>query len=1039
MTRRSSLIDPRDRSYRWVGAVVLFLMGSLPVALLLAQEKSSNETQPKTTSEIQKDQAKQPSNVESALTTKTDDRAEAKEISFNFSDTPWEEIARWLAEIGKKSLLVEAKPTGSFTYFDTRKYSFNEALDVINSVLLTKGHILLVRNNFLILADLKEGIPPHLVDRVDVKDLPKRGRTELVKVLLTLKGLVSDEAKKEFESMSSPYGKIISLPSTNQLLIVDTAQNVQQIVGLIAELEGDEGKADLRAFPLKHVSARDIERVVRDLLGLGSKEENAAASSQASANQQGGRGNRGGGGGGDRGDRFREMMQQMMGGQGGPPAGPPQAGPPQANRNPNGPFVSVDERTNTLFVSATPDKLALVAQVVQRLDVPQDEDGKMTEQTPRIEVYPVTAGDAEGLSQVLQSVFQASADLKVTAHPDGRSLLIYATPRDHERIKTVLAQIKSEGLRVEVVPLRTLDATNTATLIRALLGQKAKEGPRMRFSFFDRSEEETATGGPWVEPDAERNRLVLRGTEAQIRDIRNLLIKLGETGLASDAEGNLGSGKYRVIPLGGQDPKETADTVRRLWQRLAPQSPVRVEIVGSRKGKPSPPEGEKRSIEITPKETNEKPSPKPQPILPDQSRRWSIPWQNSRSTPSHQTASGDIQLAGYVDQDEDAAENMQPPDETPVEEPVLPSTENLPRDNPSTETLPADDGTKEKSEPSTEKPDGNGMEKNGVTIVVGPDNLTLFADDPKMLDMLENLLNTVVRGEQTSQFAYYYLKVADAQETALMLDQALYGEQQRSSFFFTQEEKPNRARILPDTRANALLVVGPPAEQRKIEQLLEVVDEVERPSSAATPKPHVIPVVYGNATEVAEVVRSVFAQQLFDNRRQQQQRINVPSFGGFGGFGMGGGGGRGNNNQNQNQSSSGKLTVGVNVQTNSIVVSAPQEIFKEVERLVKSLDEAAAQQGRSARVVTLKNASPEAVEKALGNLFGVRTTAELEEERKERAKMRAEEEDKQNPNSNNRRTRQQELEDTIRNFGNQVPGGMGIPGGGFGGPRFFPF
>jgi len=372
---------------------------------------------------------------------------------------------------------------------------------------------------------------------------------------------------------------------------------------------------------------------------------------------------------------------------------------------------------------------------------------------------------------------------------------------------------------------------------------------------------------------------------------------------------------------------------------------------------------------------------------------------------------------------------------------LMPPMDELPTNAP---TAKEETTSQEAAEPAGEKPtaeeekdkpvDGANEEKP-VTIVVGPDNLTLFSDDPKMLDMLENLLNTVVRGEQTSQFAYYYLQVADAQEVALMLDQALYGEQQRSSFFFTQEEKPNRARILPDTRANALLVVGPPAEQRKIEQLLEVIDEVERPESAATPKPYIIPVVYGNANDIAEVVRSVFAQQLYDTRRQQQPRINVPSFGGFGGFG-GIGGGRGNN-QNQNQNQTGKLTVGVNEQTNSLVVSAPQEIFKEVEKLVKSLDESAQQQGRSARVVTLRNASPEAVEKALGNLFGVRTTAELEEERKERAKIRAEEEDEQNPRANNRRTRQRDLEDTIRNLGNQAPGGF--PGGGFGGPRFFPF
>jgi type II secretory pathway component GspD/PulD (secretin) len=882
---------------------------------------------------------------------------EARSIVFSFSDAPWEEVARWLADIGKKSLLVESKPAGSFNYFDKRAYTFQEAMDVINSVLLGKGHVLLARDNFLVLADLKEGIPPHLIQRIEVEDLPKKGRTELVKVLLTLKGLVADEAKKEFESISSPYGKILSLPSTNQLLVVDTAQNVQQIVGLIQALEGDQGKADLRAFPLKHVSARDIERVIRDLLGLASRESERSPASPAPQPPGGG-----GRGDGDRGDRMRAMIATFMQGQagGGAPAAPAAPGAPQ--RNPNGPFVSVDERTNTLFVAATPDKLALVAQVVQRLDVPQDK-AQAEDQTPRIEVYPVTAGDASGLAEVLQKVFDASADLKVTAHPDGRALIIYATPRDHERLASVLSQIKSEGLRVEVIPLRTLDATNTAELIQALLGQKKEEsGGRLRFSFFDSMNESTTKSGPWVEPDIERNRLVVRGTDVQIRDVRNLLIKLGEAGLAADVDGAAGPGRYRVIPLGGQDPRALAESVERLWRRIDPQKPIRIEVLGQPNNAPPADDADPPAHE---------PTPKPE-------------------------GSGQRRRRDHIDA------YLQP---VAYQEP-----------------LPADNANESPPATSPEQPS-----REGVTIVVGPDNITVFSDDLKALDMVENLLNTVVRGEQSSQFAYYYLKVADAQETAILIDNALYGEDRRQSFFFIEEEKPNKARILPDTRANALLIVGAPAEQRKVEQLLEVIDAEDRPENAATPKPYIIPVQYADASELADTVRQVFALQLFDSNSRQQPRINVPSMG----FGFGfGGSSSGRQNQNRDNQQ-GKLTVGVDTETNSIVVSAPQEIYREVEKLVKTLDESAGKSGRSARVVTLKNASPDAVERALGNLLGVRTTADLEAEREEKARLRAEEEDERREESGRSRGRgrNRDLQDALRNL-QQGPAGGFLPRGG---------
>ncbi len=934
---------PDRRMVPWWAVAVVTIPGILSALIWQPLRAGDEPAKPAVTEPAAKEEAKS-----------TD---EAKNITFSFSDAPWEEVARWLADIGKKSLLVESKPAGTFNYFDKRTYTFQEAIDVINSVLLSKGHVLLSRDNFLVLADLKEGIPPHLVQRIDPSELSKKGRTELVKVLLTLKGLVADEAKKEFESISSPYGKIVSLPSTNQLLIVDTAQNVQQIVGLIEALEGDQGKADLRAFPLKHVSARDIERVIRDLLGLPPRETEKAPAMAAQPQPPGG--GRGDGDGG-RGDRFRAMMAQFMGGQGGPQQ-PQPAAPGGPQRNPNGPFVSVDERTNTLFVAATPDKLALVAQVVGRLDIEQ-ESNQAEDQTPRIEVYPVTAGDAEGLAGVLQKVFDASADLKVTAHPDGRALIIYATPRDHVRLSSVLSQIKSEGLRVEVIPLRTLDATTTSELIQALLGQKKEEsGGRFRFSFFDSMDQTGSKSGPWVEPDAERNRLVVRGTEVQLREIRNLLIKLGEAGLAADGDGAGGPGRYRVIPLNGQNPKELADSVERLWRRIDPQKPIRVEVLGQPNANPEP----------APEES----SPKLEPIPESK---------DSGARLRRQRDDHFLQPAAHQEE------------------------------------------VKEQDEAAPAAP---AEKKEGVTIVVGPDNITVFSDDLKALDMVENLLNTVVRGEQSSQFAYYYLKVADAQETALLIDNALYGEQRQQSFFFIEEEKPNKARILPDTRANALLIVGPPAEQRKVEQLLQVVDAEDRPENAATPKPYVIPVQYADATELAETVRQVFALQLFDSRSRQQPRVNIPSFG-FG-LGFGGSSSRGQNQNRDNQQ--GKLTVGVDEETNSIVVSAPQEIFREVEKLVKALDESAGKSGRSARVVTLRNASPEAVEQALGNLLGVRTSADLQAEREEKARLRAEEEDERRQETGRGRNRNRDLQDTLRNLQNGPAGGF-LPRGGF-----FPF
>ena len=64
------------------------------------------------------------------------------------------------------------------------------------------------------------------------------------------------------------------------------------------------------------------------------------------------------------------------------------------------------------------------------------------------------------------------------------------------------------------------------------------------------------------------------------------------------------------------------------------------------------------------------------------------------------------------------------------------------------------------------------------------------------------------------------------------------------------------------------------------------------------------------------------------------------------------------------------LTLGVDERTNSLVVSADDSLFKQVESLVKSLDESALEANRTIRVVDLQNANSVVVQQALGSLIG---------------------------------------------------------------------
>ncbi|MGL5095043.1 MAG: secretin N-terminal domain-containing protein, partial [Planctomycetia bacterium] len=238
-----------------------------------------------------------------------------------------------------------------------------------------------------------------------------------------------------------------------------------------------------------------------------------------------------------------------------------------------------------------------------------------------------------------------------------------------------------------------------------------------------------------------------------------------------------------------------------------------------------------------------------------------------------------------------------------------------------------------------------------VRVVIGDDNIAIASDDPEALELMDKLLATLLRGKSGptgNGMAIYYLKSSDAQDMALLVDEALYGLSSADG------SSSPRARLVPDARTNSLLVVGPPAEQKKVQDLLEVLDAEDAPSTNIGSQQRAVELRYGRASEIAKTLKEVFAADLYTPAAQG---------------GDGGGGRRGQTGGNPR----GKLSVGVDEESNLILISAPKALADAVEDMAIGLDEAAKDNGRTSRVVTLKNAKPEAMKAALDGLFGLRT------------------------------------------------------------------
>lgn len=150
-------------------------------------------------------------------------------LQLNFETAPWPGVLKTVADELGLTLDAGDVPPGTFTYRgDLKKYTPLEALDVLNGYLIRKAFILVQNDKFLVVVNVNHGVPTYLIPRVSLDELPKRGRNELVSVVIELPGNDAQRVAEQTLPLLGPVGRAEAL-NTQLLLLRDFASNLQQI------------------------------------------------------------------------------------------------------------------------------------------------------------------------------------------------------------------------------------------------------------------------------------------------------------------------------------------------------------------------------------------------------------------------------------------------------------------------------------------------------------------------------------------------------------------------------------------------------------------------------------------------------------------------------------------------------------------------------------------------------------------------------------------------------------------------------------------
>ncbi|GAB6165941.1 hypothetical protein JCM19992_19410 [Thermostilla marina] len=882
------------------------------------------------------------------------------QLRFNFRYQPWDEVIEWLADQAGLSLVMDAPPPGTFNYVDDRAYTPAQAIDLLNSVLLLKGYVLIRRDRMLIVINTEDGIPENLIDTVSLDDLDDRGEYELVSVLFQLRRLSPEQAEAEVSKLLGPQGKITVLPNSRQLFVTDTAGRLRTIRKVIEASENPTlvAGSEVRTFDLNPNLVEQTLTVLRQLLGIA----------------------------------------------------------PDQTASEDGTFrFALDPTGHRLLVTGTPEVLDRVEEILREID-PSATGGAMAalSATPQLEVFPVTSADPESVLQVVQTLMAGFPDVRLALDPETGNLIAWARPAQLATIRATLDQMQEDSRLVEVIPLRVVDPQVAVLAINKLFGidTESTEDKNLPTVDADLSTRQLLVRGSRSQIEQIRELLQKMGetTDASSSPagaIRTIPMSVDEaqTLLKQIQEiwPQMGDNRLQLVT-----PSAVVPTMRN-GEGTAPEEAEEQSIRAERidlgfSGSPTLLLGTRRSSDADSGSQSNQQRPEG----------------GFRGFPGGGFPGGGFPGGGFRppfggfgrpeggDRDHDrfrgsqfsAAEGhvAETATRTGASRSLFRFAAQTNEVEPESPDGVEADGA---SEPANDDRSEGDSGKPPIVISVTPEGLVIASEDIEALNRFEDLVRTMVSGgaaDRGPQLVFYYLKHAKAEQVAVVIDQilgggtltngtssggggSLIGDMARMAFgdiggglvgSLLEDDgvsltPSDTIQITPDSRLNALIVQAYPSDLELIEKILKVLDRPDSPEEVLVePKTVIIPVENTQAEEILAILKEVYQDRLVQSSSSRggapspEQIMQL--------LRSRGGGGRGGTNQEEEQQ---KMALSVDSRTNSIVVSAPEPLMSEVKELIAQLDQkAATDSDETMQVIPIGNANPDAIRDALSALLG---------------------------------------------------------------------
>lgn len=782
-------------------------------------------------------------------------------IRFNFRGQAWADVLNWLSNVSGLSLDWQEVPSGFLNLTTQRRYTILEARDLINRHLMARGFTMLVNEEVVSVVNLSK-LDPGMVPRVRPDDLPKRMRHEFVKVSFQLDWMLAEQAAEELKPMLSPHGKLHPFKNTNRLEALDAVANLREIYELLRQEQSDRGQDRLmREFPLTYVRASDVLAQLEGLLGLSKKSSGPMTPQQMQQMQR----------------QQQQMMQQMQRNGGKAPAMPKK----EADVN-----LVVNPRKNSVLAHAPPDKMAIIQQAIETIDVPSDRRQSLLANPKRMQVYRLHALDPATVVKTLEELGELEPTTHLEVDEKNNAIIAYASLADQMTIRQLVDRLDGSGRKFEVIRLRRLAADYVAGTVEFMMGagEEEEEQQNSRYFFYGyRQQPKKQNKDKFrVDADVENNYLLLWASQIEKQEVLNLLVKLGEM----PPEGGNSSTVRVMNAVPEEDLERILERLRRAWPSLSP-NPLSL-----------PPQS-RRQQQTRPES---KPAPKP--------------------TTEARRATDDVLhlTAMQLDEEEETG------GETEVAQPAR-DLERAPERPPVNISI-GPDGRLVITSQDTAALDI--MEELVSQLVPSNPGYKVFR--LKHADAYYVKLNLVdffeeEEEEQNSRTRYYYYDYSPPKN-----DKKKYRLSER-----------RKLKFIYDYDTNSILVQGAdPGQLKVISELIALYDQPEPADSQSARLIRSFQIQYSKASLIAETIKEVYRDLLSSNDKSLAQKNPEQKGRSSGTTYIFGNRDSGDAPQRTPVNFKGKLSIGVDDLSNTLLISAEgDDLMQILATMVERLDEAA--------------------------------------------------------------------------------------------------